>query len=288
VFERARLLPSVAAHGAIPPHFAIEPVPGVAHDPGMSWQSLKPHWGLVLGSGLGSFVEQMEIVATVPYAEISGLPQSRVTGHAGQFVFGKIGGVLAVAAQGRVHLYEGRTAADVTAHVRWMAERGVRRLVLTNAAGTCNPDFKPGGWMMLSDHLNLTGTTPLLGGPNFRDMSEVYSRTLRDHFATTAKELGVNLHEGVYAGLLGPQYETPAEVRMFRTLGADAVGMSTVLEAIQARALDLEVAGFSCLTNWAAGLHPGTLGHAEVIETGRHAAGTLANLLAHAIPAAER
>jgi purine-nucleoside phosphorylase len=251
----------------------------------MSWQSLRPTLGLVLGSGLGSFVEQMEIVASVPYAEIEGLPASRVAGHAGRFVFGKIGGVLAVAAQGRVHLYEGRTAQEVTAHVRWMAERGVKQLVLTNAAGTCNRDFPPGSWMMLSDHLNLTHTSPLAGGANFFDMSEVYSRRLRSHFAAMAKELGVTLHEGVYAGLLGPQYETPAEIRMFRTLGADAVGMSTVLEAIQARALGLEVAGFSCLTNWAAGLHPGTLAHAEVLETGKRAAADLAHVLAKALPA---
>ena len=252
----------------------------------MSWQSLQPQWGLVLGSGLGGFVEQMEIVASVPYGEISGLPQSKVAGHAGRFVFGKIGGVLVLAAQGRVHLYEGRTAAEVTAHVRWMAERGIRRLVLTNAAGTCNRDFAPGDWMMLTDHLNLTGTSPLLGGANFHDMSEVYSRSLRRRFAATARGLGVNLHEGVYASLLGPQYETPAEVRMVRTLGADAIGMSTVLEAIQARALGLEVAGFSCLTNWAAGLHAGTLAHTEVMETGKLAAGKLATLLARAIPAA--
>ena len=251
----------------------------------MSWQSLQPQWGLVLGSGLGSFVEQMEIIAIVPYTDVAGLPQSRVAGHAGRFVFGKIGGVLAMAAQGRVHLYEGRKASEVTSHVRWMAKRGIQRLVLTNAAGTCNPDFTPGDWMMLSDHLNLTATSPLLGGANFQDMSEVYSRALRTHFAKTARELGVKLHEGVYAGLLGPQYETPAEVRMFRTLGADAVGMSTVLEAIQARALGLEIAGFSCLTNWAAGLHPGTLGHAEVMETGQHAAAKLATLLSRAIPA---
>ena len=249
----------------------------------MDWQTLRPQWGLVLGSGLGSFVEQMEIVATVPYAEIEGLPCSRVSGHAGRFVFGEIGGVLAVVAQGRVHLYEGGTAADVAAHVRWMAARGVQRLVLTNAAGTCNPAFAPGSWMMLGDHLNLTGTSPLLGGPHFHDMSEVYSRPLRSHFHKTAHKLGMTLHEGVYAGLLGPQYETPAEVRMLRTLGADAVGMSTVLEAVQARALGLEVAGFSCLTNWAAGLHPGTLGHEEVLSTGQLAAGELARLLATAI-----
>jgi purine-nucleoside phosphorylase len=251
----------------------------------MSWQSLRPAWGLVLGSGLGSFVEQMEVVATVPYGDVPELPQSRVLGHAGRFVFGKIGGVLAVAAQGRVHLYEGRTAQEVTSHVRWMVDRGVRQLVLTNAAGTCNPAFPPGTWMMLSDHLNLTHASPLAGGPNFFDMSEIYTRRLRGHFAVVARELGVPLHEGVYAGLLGPQYETPAEIRMLRTLGADAVGMSTVLEAIQARALGLEIAGFSCLTNWAAGLHAGSLGHEEVLETGKRAAADLARVLVQAVPA---
>ena len=249
----------------------------------MSWQSLRPEWGLVLGSGLGSFVERMEIVASVPYSEIAGLPQSSVAGHAGRFVFGNIGGVTVVAAQGRVHLYEGKTAAEVTANVRWMQSLGVKRLVLTNAAGTANPAFHPGTWMMLNDHLNLTHTTPLLGGANFFDMSEVYSKALRKRFSEVAAELGTTLNEGVYAGLLGPQYETPAEVRMLRTLGADAVGMSTVLEAIQARALGMEVAGFSCLTNWAAGLHPGTLGHAEVLETGKAAAAQLADVLERAL-----
>ncbi len=164
-----------------------------------------------------------------------------------------------------------------------MQSLGVQRLVLTNAAGTCNPTFSPGSWMILNDHLNLTHTTPLLGGANFFDMSEVYSKTLRARFSKVAAELGTTLHEGVYAGLLGPQYETPAEVRMLRTLGADAVGMSTVLEAIQARALGMEVAGFSCLTNWAAGLHPGTLGHAEVLETGKAAAAQLAAVLERAL-----
>ena len=249
----------------------------------MSWQSLRPEWGLVLGSGLGSFVERMEIIASVPYSEIAGLPQSSVPGHAGRFVFGNVGGVTVVAAQGRVHLYEGKSAVEVTANVRWMQSMGVRRLVLTNAAGTVNPAFHPGTWMMLNDHLNLTHTTPLLGGANFFDMSEVYSKSLRARFSEVADELGVTLHEGVYAGLLGPQYETPAEVRMVRTLGADAVGMSTVLEAIQARALGMEVAGFSCLTNWAAGLHHGTLGHEEVLEVGKGAASQLAAVLERAL-----
>jgi purine-nucleoside phosphorylase len=250
----------------------------------MSWETLRPQWGLVLGSGLGGFIEQVEALATVPYGEIPGLPPSKVAGHAGRFVFGNMGGVSVIVAQGRAHLYEGHSAADVAAHVRWMAARGIRRLVLTNAAGSCNPAFAPGGWMMIADHLNLTGASPLAGGPNFFDMSEVYSARLRGHFAETAQELTIALHEGVYAGLPGPQYETPAEVRMFRGFGADALGMSTVLEAIQARALGLEVAGFSCMTNWAAGLQQGTLAHEEVLETGRKAAAQLATLLRRAIP----
>lgn len=249
----------------------------------MSWRELKPEWGIVLGSGLGGFVDQLDVLATVPYVEIEGLPQSKVPGHAGRFVFGKIAGTLVVVAAGRVHLYEGWSAKDVTAHVRWMDERGIRRLVLTNAAGTLNREFAPGTWMMLNDHLNLTHTTPLLGGANFIDMTEVYSRDLRERFAAVALAEDITLHEGVYAALLGPQYETPAEVRMLRTLGADAVGMSTVLEAIQARALRLEVAAFSCLTNWAAGVTGQPLSHAEVMETGKSAAGQLVRLLTRAI-----
>ncbi len=243
------------------------------------WRALKPEWGIVLGSGLGAMIERVEVIAEVPYAEIEGLPVSRVPGHAGKFLFGRLGGIVVMIAQGRVHLYEGRSAAEVTAGVRFMAERGVRRLVLTNAAGTANRDFKPGTWMMLSDHLNLTGTTPLLGGPHFHDMSEVYSARLRDRFAAVASAEMITLHTGVYAGLLGPQYETPAEVRMYRGWGADALGMSTVLEAIQARALGLEVAGFSCLTNWAAGLGTEPLAHEEVLTMGERAAGDMVRLL---------
>jgi purine-nucleoside phosphorylase len=183
-------------------------------------------------------------------------------------------------------LYEGRTAREVTAFVRLLAALGARRLILTNAAGTLNRDFTPGTWMMLRDHLNLTGTSPLLGGANFVDMSEVYSEKLRAHFAAVARELGMPLSEGVYAGLLGPQYETPAEIRMLRTLGADAVGMSTVLEAIQARALGIEVAAFSCLTNWAAGMQA-ALSHEEVLATGAGAGAMLARLLATALSALE-
>ncbi len=242
-----------------------------------------PEWGIVLGSGLGALVDEVDSILALPFEEIPGLPVSTVAGHAGRFVFGKLAGVKVVMAQGRVHLYEGRTAEEVTAGVRLMAGIGVKRLILTNAAGTLNAAHPPGGWMMLSDHINLTGTTPLLGGPNFIDMSEVYSSTLRARFCEVAAAEKIVLHEGVYASLLGPQYETPAEIRMLQRLGADAVGMSTVLEAIQARALGLEVAGFSCLTNWGAGLGQAALDHQEVLATGKQAGGQLVRLLKRAL-----
>lgn len=238
--------------------------------------------GIVLGSGLGLLADEVEVTREVGFAE-AGLAVSTVPGHAGTFLFGKLGGAEVVLMKGRVHLYEGHDAAAVTAGVRWMKAHGIGSLILTNAAGTLNPDFAPGGWMMLSDHLNLTGASPL-SGADFIDMSGTYDPAWRRNFLRAAQESGMKLHEGVYAGLRGPQYETPAEVRMLRTLGADAVGMSTVLEAIQARALGLRVAGFSCLTNWAAG-HQETLDHAEVLETGKAAGKVMAALLKHALHA---
>ncbi len=234
--------------------------------------------GVVLGSGLGPLAGRVLVEREIAFAE-AGLPESKVKGHAGRFLLGRLGGREAVVMQGRVHLYEGHGAAAVTAGVRWMYGQGVGELILTNAAGTLNEAHAPGGWMMLADHLNLTSVSPLEGGPNFVDMTEVYSRRMRDAFAALAAADGMELHQGVYAGLRGPQYETPAEIRMLRTLGADAVGMSTVLEAIQARALGMEVAAFSCLTNWAAGMSPGALDHGEVIETGAGAAGAMMDLL---------
>ena len=241
-------------------------------------REFRPEWGIVLGSGLGPFVDAIETQAVLPFPLIHGLPESRVPGHAGRFVLGRVGRRRVLIAQGRVHLYEGRTAREVTAFVRFMAACGARRVILTNAAGTLNPRFTPGTWMMLRDHLNLTGTSPLFGGPNFIDMSEVYCAKLRAHFSAKAKGRGMPLHEGVYASLPGPQYETPAEIRMLRMLGADAVGMSTVLEAIQARALGMEVAAFSCLTNWAAGMQA-TLDHGEVLAVGKQSGAALAALL---------
>ena len=239
-------------------------------------------WGanlaVVAGSGLASLVAEVG-AETISYGEIDGLPRSSVPGHAGKFVRGDIGGKPVIFALGRVHLYEGHSARDVTAAVRFLGSAGIKQLILTNAAGSANPEFGVGSWMMLTDHLNLTGATPLLGGANFVDLSEAYAMMLRDRFRRAAAATSITLHEGVYAGLLGPQYETPAEVRMLRRLGADAIGMSTVLETIQARALGIEVAAFSCLTNSAAGLSPEALSHADVLETGKAAAADFARLL---------
>lgn len=239
--------------------------------------------GIVLGSGLGLLAEAVVVEREVPFAE-AGLPVSSVPGHAGEFVFGKLGGTPVVLMKGRVHLYEGHAPRAVTAGVRWMAEQGVKRLVLTNAAGTLNPDFKPGTWMLFSDHLNLTGSSPLIGA-DFVDLSAAYDPAWRARFRAAAIASGMPLHEGVYAGLRGPQYETPAEIRMLRALGADAVGMSTVLETIQARSLGLTVAAFSCLTNWAAGISKTPLDHHEVLETGKQAAQAMVGLMKNALTA---
>ncbi len=239
---------------------------------------MKSDLAIVLGSGLGRLAERLEVERVDDFGDI-GLPVSKVSGHAGRMLLGKRMGQSLWVMQGRVHLYEGHSAQAVTHGVRWLYEQGVRRFILTNAAGTLHPDHPPGSWMMLSDHLNLTGTSPLEGGANFFDMSDVYTRAWRDVARERAAEIGMPLHEGVYAGLRGPQYETPAEIRMLRHCGADAVGMSTVLEAIQARALGCQVLGFSCLTNWAAGMAPAELAHAEVMETGLAAAAPMLDFL---------
>jgi purine-nucleoside phosphorylase len=234
---------------------------------------------IILGSGLSSIVPENASADSAAYSEFAEIPRPSVPGHVGRFVPATIGKARVIFAQGRVHLYEGLSAREVTAAVRVLAQAGVRNLVLTNAAGSANQRFAPGTWMMLTDHINLTGTSPLVGTPQFVDLTEVYSTRLRNQFAAAAREIEMELHQGVYAGLLGPQYETPAEVRMVQTLGADAVGMSTVLEAIQARALGMEVAGFSCLTNLAAGISATKLRHEEVLETGKAAAAQFEKLL---------
>ncbi|MGK0187890.1 MAG: purine-nucleoside phosphorylase [Verrucomicrobiales bacterium] len=236
------------------------------------FEDYAPEIGLVLGSGLGSFADSLDVAHVIPFCKIEGLPQSTVPGHEGRFLLGSMADRRLIVAQGRVHLYEGKSAHEVTSGIRLMAATGIETLILTNAAGVLNPQMRPGEWMALTDHLNLTGTSPLVGGANFVDMTHVYDSKLRQEFMDAADACGTRIFAGVYAGLLGPQYETPAEVRMLGKLGADAVGMSTVLEAIQARALGLRVAGFSCLTNWAAGISPDPLSHEEVLETGGAAA----------------
>jgi len=234
---------------------------------------------IILGSGLNSLVSESADDKIASYSEFSEIPRPSVPGHLGRFVLGNIGKTPVVFAQGRVHLYEGHSARDVGAIVRILAEAGIKQLIITNAAGSLNPKFKPGEWMMISDHINLTGTSPLLGSAEFVDMSEAYSLRVRERFGAAARKIGMTLHQGVYAGLVGPQYETPAEVRMLQKLGADAIGMSTVLEVIQARVLGFEVAGFSCLTNLAAGLSQEKLSHDEVLETGQRAAADFLRLL---------
>jgi purine-nucleoside phosphorylase len=236
-------------------------------------------FAIVLGSGLNALVSGATAENSVAYSEFAELPKPSVPGHAGRFVLGNLGDARVIFAQGRVHLYEGHSPQQITAGIRLLASAGIERLILTNAAGLANESFSPGTWMMIEDHINLTGTTPLLGTARFLDLTEVYSKGLRAEFNRAAKAENIVLHEGVYAGLLGPQYETPAEVRMLRKLGADAIGMSTVLEAIQARALAIEVAGFSCLTNWAAGIGGEALSHEEVLETGKNAAEAFRRLL---------
>lgn len=243
-------------------------------------ENARPETAIVLGSGLGSVAETLgEIELVLPYADVPGIGASAVPGHAGRFVLSRLHGKPLLIAQGRRHLYEGLTAHEVTAGIRFMHGLGVRRVVLTNAAGAIREDMAPGELMLISDHINLLGASPLTGGPHFHDMSGVYDAAWREAFANGAAGLGLRLHEGVYLATPGPQYETPAEIRMMRALGADAVGMSTVPEAIQARALGMTVAGISLLTNWAAGLKPQVLDHAEVVVTGRAAAGNLAALL---------
>lgn len=237
------------------------------------------HTAIILGSGLNSLVREASNDRVIAYSEFDELPTLTVPGHVGRFILGEIGTTRVIYAQGRVHLYEGRSGRKVTAGVRLLASAGVKQLILTNSGGTANKEFLPGSWMMITDHINLTGATPLLGKASFVDMTGAYSEVLRVRFARAARSNNIVLHQGIYAGLLGPQYETPAEVCMLRQLGADAIGMSTVLEVIQARALGLEVGGFSCLTNWAAGIGTKALSHAEVLEKGEAAAETFARLL---------
>lgn len=232
-----------------------------------------PEIGLILGSGLGDFADTLENRIVIPFSQIPDFPQPTVEGHAGAFVVGSCQGKTVIALQGRIHYYEGHPQQVITIPVRVMALLGVRKLVLTNAAGGVNLNFYPGDLMMISDHINFSGNNPLIGqnlsdfGPRFPDLSDVYSQRLRRIILDKAAHSGICLRQGVYMMFSGPCYETPAEVRMARLLGADAVGMSTVPEAIVAAQCGMEVLGISCITNMAAGVLPQKLNHQEVIET---------------------
>jgi purine-nucleoside phosphorylase len=238
-----------------------------------SKSSVQPEIGLILGSGLGVLADLIEDGVAIPYQEIPYFPVSTVDGHEGELLLGTIQGRPVVMMKGRFHMYEGY-GPEVTAFpVRVMKELGAKSLLVTNAAGGVNTDFEPGDLMIISDHLNMTGSNPLIGpndaalGVRFPDMSEAYSHRLRTIAKKTAKARGFKVKKGVYAGLLGPTYETPAEIIMLRTLGADAVGMSTVSEVIVARHCGMEVLGISCISNMAAGILNQPLSHDEVMET---------------------
>jgi purine-nucleoside phosphorylase len=240
---------------------------------------------IVLGSGLGAFAQELTEATQIPYDEIPGFARSTVEGHAGRLVIGKSGAVTVAAMQGRFHFYEGYSLQDVTFPMRVLKLLGVRTVVLTNAAGALNVEFTPGSLMVISDHLNLLGDNPLRGpnderfGPRFPDLTSVYARRLQDVVIEEARALGLKLPRGIYGALAGPSYETPAEIRMLRTLGADVVGMSTVPEAIVARHMDMQVVGISCITNLAAGVSDEPIDHSQVMAIGERVRGDFTTLL---------
>ncbi|HEX8633104.1 MAG TPA: purine-nucleoside phosphorylase [Pyrinomonadaceae bacterium] len=245
---------------------------------------------LVLGSGLGAFADDLVDAVAIPYEEIPGFARSTVEGHAGRLVLGRIAGVPVIVQQGRFHFYEGYALDEVTFPVRVLGLLGIKSLVLTNAAGGLNNSFKQGALMLISDHLNLMGVNPLRGandarfGTRFPDMSEVYDREFQEAAICEAQAMKIELKRGIYAALTGPSYETPAEIRMLRALGADAVGMSTVPESIVARHMGMKVLGISCITNMAAGVLDRPIDHAEVMETGEQVRVTFTELLRRTIP----
>lgn len=234
--------------------------------------TITPTVGLILGSGLGDFADTLADRQVVPFSSIPDFPQATVEGHTGAFVFGTCQGKAVVALQGRLHYYEGHSMQDLTLPVRIMSLLGVRTLILTNAAGGVNYNYRPGDLMLITDHINNSGANPLVGqnlpefGPRFPDVSDLYTASLRRSILDAATAQGIHLQQGVYMMFSGPNYETPAEVRMARIVGADAVGMSTVPEALVAAQCGMQVAGISCITNMASGVTGATLDHQEVIE----------------------
>ena len=252
--------------------------------------ALRPKIGLVLGSGLGAFADSLAGATRVPYADIPTFPRSTAIGHAGQMVLGNAGDVPVAAMQGRAHLYEGYSAQEVTFPIRVFGRMGVRAVILTNAAGGINLSYSQGALVLMRDHINLQGTNPLVGanddrfGVRFPDMSRAYDRDYRQLAREEAGKLGIPLHEGVYAALLGPSYETPAEIEYLRRIGADLVGMSTVAEVIAARHMEIKVLAISCVTNMAAGILDQPLSHAEVMETGERVKTIFESLLRAVLP----
>jgi purine-nucleoside phosphorylase len=256
--------------------------------------TVEPRIALVLGSGLGGFADDFEEPVAIPYEEIPGFVRSTAQGHAGRLVIGKVDSVPVLAMQGRVHYYEGYSLEEVTFPVRAFNLLGIKTLILTNASGGINVTLSQGALMVISDHLNLMGVNPLRGpnderfGPRFPDMSTVYSPGLQELVVEEAKAINVEVRRGIYAALSGPSYETPAEIHLLRTLGADAVGMSTVPEAIVARHMGLEVLGISCITNMAAGISDEPINHEEVMATGDRVRATFTELLQRVIGAINR
>ncbi len=249
-----------------------------------------PEVAIVLGSGLGDFAANIKVEQEISYSEITGFPVSTVPGHAGKFIFGYIGDKAVVCMKGRVHYYEGYDISDVVLPIRLMGMMGAKILFLTNAAGGVNWDFKAGDLMMLTDHIATFAPNPLIGknidelGVRFPDMSQIYDLDLQEILRKSAQQNGIDLKEGVYAQLTGPSYESPAEIRMMRILGADAVGMSTVVEAIAANHMGLRICGVSCISNLAAGMSGKALNHQEVQETADMVSKNFANLLMTAVP----
>ena len=256
----------------------------------LSQTQLRPKIGLVLGSGLGGFADELSGATRVPYANIPFFPRSTAVGHAGQMVIGTAAGIPVAAMQGRVHLYEGYSAQEVAYPMRVFDQMDVHAVILTNAAGGINLEYKQGALVVITDHLNLQGQNPLLGpnderyGPRFPDMSQAYWKPYREMAVQAAKKLGKTLYQGVYAGLLGPSYETPAEIRYLRTIGADLVGMSTISEVIAARHMGVKVLAISCVTNMAAGILDQPITHDEVLETGERVKGDFLALLQAVLP----
>lgn len=251
--------------------------------------NFKPEVGVILGSGLGEFANEIKIVDTIEYTEIEGFPVSTVKGHAGRFVFGYVEETPVVIMQGRVHYYEGYPMSDVVLPTRLMGMMGAKKLLLTNAAGGCNVNFKPGDLMMITDHITTGVPSPLIGpnieelGTRFPDMSNVYCKRLQEVIRKAAKECGIVIQEGVYVQFTGPNYETPAEVRLAQIWGGDAVGMSTAVEAMAANHMGMEVCGISCITNMAAGISEEKLDHKEVQETADMVARSFKKLVAKVI-----